>query len=68
MIYLGLRTKEGVSELDFRAMTGADFSSSARLPALQAYVRKGMMEHAPPFWRLTGAGMLFADAVARELM
>jgi oxygen-independent coproporphyrinogen-3 oxidase len=68
MIFLGLRTAEGVSELDFRSMTGADFSSPSRSDALQAFIKKGMMEYAPPFWRLTDQGMLFADGVARELM
>jgi oxygen-independent coproporphyrinogen-3 oxidase len=68
MIFLGLRTKQGVNELDFRSMTGLLFSSSARLPILQSFLRKGMMEYEFPFWRLTDSGMLFADGVARELM
>jgi oxygen-independent coproporphyrinogen III oxidase len=68
MIFLGLRTAEGISELDFRSMTGSDFSSPARREALQEFIKKGMLKYEPPFWRLTDQGMLFADGVARELM
>jgi oxygen-independent coproporphyrinogen III oxidase len=67
MVFLGLRTKQGVNETDFRAMTGMAFASTARLPAIERYVRKGLLEHSPPYWRLIGKGMLFADAVARDL-
>jgi oxygen-independent coproporphyrinogen III oxidase len=68
MMFLGLRTDQGVNESDFYLRTGRDFASSARLPALAGFVGKGMMEHSPPYWRLTNKGMLFADAIARELL
>ena len=67
MIFLELRTKVGINEIDFRSMTGNDFASSVRMPLLQEFVRTAMMEHEPPYWRLTDTGMLFADAVARDL-
>jgi oxygen-independent coproporphyrinogen III oxidase len=68
MVVLGLRTRQGVSENDYLLMTGEDFSSAVRAPLLTEFVRRGMMEYAHPFWRLTETGMLFADAVARDLL
>jgi oxygen-independent coproporphyrinogen III oxidase len=66
-VFLGLRTNRGVSEEAFRSIAGCDFASGARAAVLDGLVRGGMMEHDPPFWRLTRKGMLFADAIARDL-
>jgi oxygen-independent coproporphyrinogen III oxidase len=68
LVFLGLRTNQGVDETKFRLMTGLDFSSEERLPMLKAFATKGMIEHKPPFWSLTRKGLLFADAIARDLL
>jgi oxygen-independent coproporphyrinogen III oxidase len=68
MVFLGLRTNQGIDETKFRLMTGVDFASTKRLPTLETFVCNGMIEHKPPFWSLTRKGMLFADAIARDLL
>jgi oxygen-independent coproporphyrinogen III oxidase len=68
MVFLGLRTNQGIDETKFRLMTGFDFASEERLPKLEAFAAQGMIEHKPPYWSLTGKGLLFADAIARDLM
>ena len=68
LVFLGLRTKQGVDETKFSSMTGSDFTSEERLPTLEAFATNGMIEHKPPYWSLTTKGMLFADAIARDLM
>lgn len=67
MIFLGLRTAEGVNEADFKSNAGLEFASLARMPLLEKFVQNGMIEHTAPFWRLTERGMLFADGIASEL-
>jgi oxygen-independent coproporphyrinogen III oxidase len=68
MIFLGLRTSRGISETDYRKSIGSDFASPQRAEAIAGFIRTGMMDHVFPFYRLTSKGMLFADAIARELM
>ncbi len=68
MVFLGLRTKRGICETDFRLVTGEDFAAARRSSVLAGFVGRGMMEHTPPYWRLTDTGMLFADAIARDLL
>jgi hypothetical protein len=43
------------------------FCSGARKPLLEKFLRRKYMIYRKPFWALTEQGMLFADAVAREL-
>ena len=67
MVLLGLRTAEGINEDDFRSKTGREFASLSRIPLLDKFVHHGMLNHTPPYWRPTDKGMLFADAMARDL-
>jgi oxygen-independent coproporphyrinogen III oxidase len=68
MVLLGLRTAEGISEDVFRSMTGLDFASMSRISLLDKFVHQGMLIHTSSYWRPTDKGMLFADAMARDLI
>jgi oxygen-independent coproporphyrinogen-3 oxidase len=67
MVFLGLRTVEGINEERFFDTIGLPFCSGARKPLLEKFLRQEYMIYRKPFWALTEQGMLFADAVAREL-
>jgi oxygen-independent coproporphyrinogen-3 oxidase len=67
MIFLGLRTAQGVNEREFKAVIGLPFASAARTALLNKYIDRGMIRHEPPHWKLTDRGMLFADGIAGEL-
>ena len=67
MLFLGLRTTEGVDENVFESVTGMKLPSGERSRQLVDLREDGMLEHCPPFWRPTEKGLLFADYMAREL-
>jgi oxygen-independent coproporphyrinogen-3 oxidase len=67
MVFLGLRTIEGIDEELFYKTIGLPFCSDARKPLLEKFLRREYLIYRKPFWALTERGMLFADAVAREL-
>ncbi|MGB7567634.1 MAG: radical SAM family heme chaperone HemW [Chitinivibrionales bacterium] len=68
MVFLGLRTVEGINEDRFYENVGLPFCSPARKPLLEKFVRQKYMTCRSPLWALTEKGMLFADAIARELL
>ncbi|HEX7510299.1 MAG TPA: hypothetical protein VF335_03310, partial [Chitinivibrionales bacterium] len=68
IIFLRLRTTQGIHESDFRTMTGSNFASGRRMPFVQRFISRGMMEYSAPYWKLTDQGLLFADAIARDLL
>jgi coproporphyrinogen III oxidase-like Fe-S oxidoreductase len=68
MVFLGLRTVEGIHEDRFYENTGMLFCSAERKPLLEKFIRQECMVYRRPFWALTEKGMLFADAVARDLI
>jgi len=68
IIFLRLRTAQGIHESDFRTMTGSNFASGRRMPFVQRFISRGMMEYSAPYWKLTDQGLLFADAIARDLL
>ena len=68
MIFLGLRTTDGINEDDFYLKTGFGFDLPERRPALEKFKSLNMLEYSPPYWRLNEKGLNFADAVARDLM
>jgi oxygen-independent coproporphyrinogen-3 oxidase len=67
MVFLRLRTADGLDEQRFFRETGKVFANPHRELKLREFAGNGFVEHAPPFWRLTASGMMFADAIAREL-
>ena len=64
---LGLRTTQGVSEADFRAMHGVSMAEiyGSRLETLAA---QGLVQHTEGCWRLTRRGMDVQNAVLVALM
>lgn len=68
MVFLGLRTVEGIHEDRFYENTGTLFCSAERKPLLEKFIRQECIVYRRPFWALTEKGMLFADAVARDLI
>jgi putative oxygen-independent coproporphyrinogen III oxidase len=68
MVFLGLRTVEGINEERFFDTIGSPFCSNTRKPILEKLLQQKYMLYRRPFWALTEKGMLFADAVARDLV
>ncbi len=68
MVFLGLRTIEGINEEDFYRATGRAFASDERKRKLDAFIDRQLVRYVRPFWSLTEKGMLLADAIAADLM
>jgi oxygen-independent coproporphyrinogen-3 oxidase len=68
MIFLGLRTVDGIDERMYATHVCAEFQTPARRQILEQLQAAGTIVHTPPFWRLTPAGMRLADGVARVLI
>ncbi len=68
MIFLRLRTREGLDENRFQKLTGRTFTSPEREKRLAELAEAKYLDYTPPFWRLTDSGMLIADAVTRRLL
>jgi len=68
MIFLRLRTAEGLDERRFVELTGAEFAAGERKITLDRLVKDGFLSHDPPFFRPTEKGMLVADGMARRLV
>jgi oxygen-independent coproporphyrinogen-3 oxidase len=67
IIFLRLRTREGLSLTSFRELAGGEFLNDARNSVIQKYTDLGYIETCNDTVRLTDAGIAFADAIAREL-
>jgi oxygen-independent coproporphyrinogen-3 oxidase len=68
MIFLRLRTAEGLDERRFAELTGTEFATGGRNRVLDRLVKDGFLSHDPPFFRPTEKGMLVADGMARKLV
>jgi len=68
MIFLRLRTTDGLDEGDFETRTGSVFNSGLRMQVLDELTEADLMTHSGRRWSLTSAGMFVADAVARKLV
>jgi oxygen-independent coproporphyrinogen III oxidase len=68
MIFLRLRTTDGLDENDFYAKTGQAFYSGRRMAALEELIKGNMIAHTQQWWRLTEQGMFVADAIAKRLV
>lgn len=67
ILFLRLRTREGLSLTSFGELTGGEFLNDARNRVIQKYIGLGYVEADGDTVRLTDAGMYFADAIAGEL-
>jgi oxygen-independent coproporphyrinogen-3 oxidase len=68
MIFLRLRTADGLDENDFETRTGRKFYSDERVAKLDDMLKNKLVRRLPPMWSLTGEGMLLADAIAKRLV
>ena len=68
MLFLRLRTSEGLNEISFEEKTGILFYDGVRKPMIASFLDKGCIVFENPWWRLTEKGMRIADAIARKLM
>jgi oxygen-independent coproporphyrinogen-3 oxidase len=68
MIFLALRTTDGLNEEHFYQKTGMHFADSRRRPHLDILCEAGMMYRHGSFWRLSDSGILLADAIAARLI
>lgn len=67
MVFLRLRTTDGLNEETFSRSTGLNFIEWAGAAKLQRFIDEGMLIHQPPRWQPTRRGLLCADYLAREL-
>jgi len=68
IIFLGLRSADGIDENEFTSRTGLNLCEDNREKILLKYVDLGLLEKHNRRWIPTSKGMLFADMMARELM
>jgi oxygen-independent coproporphyrinogen-3 oxidase len=68
MIFLGLRTSDGLDENEFSSKTGRVFYSGGRATALDELARDDFISYEKPRWSLTEQGMFMADAIAKKLV
>jgi len=68
LIFLGLRTTDGIDEDIFYLKTGDRFNTGSRALILEQWQKRGLLTYRKPFWSLTEDGLMLADGLARELM
>jgi oxygen-independent coproporphyrinogen III oxidase len=68
IIFLRLRTTDGLDENDFLEKTRQAFYSAGRRPVLDELIKGNMIITRRPWWRLTEQGMFVADAIAKKLV
>ena len=67
LLFLGLRRRTGINEELYLKRTGTVFYNAITNSKLDEFVNNGFLIHESPWWRPTEKGMLYADAMAREL-
>jgi oxygen-independent coproporphyrinogen-3 oxidase len=68
MLFLGLRRSAGINKVTFKENCGIEFSEFANTEKIAEFIRKGLLIENGPIFMPTERGMLFADAMARELL
>ncbi len=68
MIFLGLRTKDGIDADSLYGKTGVILDNDPRSGLLQHYLENGWLERRDSKWIPTSKGLLFSDKMARELI
>jgi coproporphyrinogen III oxidase-like Fe-S oxidoreductase len=64
MIFLRLRTVEGVDEEELYKRTGYRFRREDNKDLVDSFLMNGLLHHTPPFWRPTRKGLQYADGMA----
>lgn len=67
MIFLGLRTVQGINEEVFLKKVGKSYSDFTDKRKISELINRGLLCYEKPFWRPTTKGLLMADAMAREI-
>jgi oxygen-independent coproporphyrinogen-3 oxidase len=68
MIFLRLRTSDGLDKEKFRAAIEEEFYSGARKKVLDELLKKKFIIHNNKKWALTEDGMMIGDEIARKLL
>ncbi len=68
MIFLRLRTSDGLNEETFAYAANEAFYSSKRRNILEDLLQQGLMQYHKPLWTLSEPGMMVADGVVRRLV
>lgn len=68
MLFLGLRTVNGINEDLFREHCGADIVDHVNREKIRLFEQQGLLTYKKPFWAPTKKGLLMADAMARALI
>jgi oxygen-independent coproporphyrinogen-3 oxidase len=66
-VYLALRQTRGLDTRDFRRRFGTDFADLFRAP-IETLTANGLLEWAPPCYRLTEKGLPLADSAVAYLL
>ncbi len=67
MVFLRLRTSDGLDQNEFERKTGMSFYCDHRQERLDEFVQEGLLRRQGTTWLPTLKGMLFADGMARRL-
>jgi oxygen-independent coproporphyrinogen-3 oxidase len=67
MIFLRLRTADGLNDKAFKKAAAEEFYYGKRAAVLDEAIKTGLITHDNVRWRLTEKGMLIADAITRRL-
>ncbi|MBN2188535.1 MAG: radical SAM family heme chaperone HemW [Chitinispirillaceae bacterium] len=68
MIFLGLRTTQGINEKVFFKKVRKSFPNFANKEKIRELMRCGLLVYEKPFWKPTKKGLLMADGIAREII
>lgn len=68
LIFLGLRTVDGIDEIKFKDNTGLVFANDKRINKLNKLVEDGFLIHSNSKWQPTEKGILYADSISKKLI
>ncbi len=68
LIFLGLRTTNGIDEIKFKNYTGHEFVNNKREKILKEFIKDGYLINKNLKWFPTESGMLYADSIAEKLV
>jgi oxygen-independent coproporphyrinogen III oxidase len=67
LLMLGFRKQSGINEFLFEKQAKKPFCTSENCLILDSLIQKGYITYNKPLWKPTEKGMLFADAIAKQL-
>ena len=68
ILFLGLRTVQGINENVFAEKCGKPLLEFVDKEKIDALVNGGLLYYEKPFWKPTREGLLMADAMTREII